>query len=292
MKKTLFGILALLLIIGYYACKKEENWLKRIHGSIVCCTDDKNLAVITESGLRKIELSHNSMISSPRWSPDGTKIAYVQNIVNDYNINIINSDGTGDTSIFFGEYHSPMWTKNGSKIVFCLTSFFTGDSGIYISQTDGTNIQLLVSTNSVPRDWFPNGQKILIERYNLDSEENEICILDITENQIEYIGKGRSARLSPDGNKIVYKWEDDIYLMDLNDKSPVRLTHSEGGDYTGFPAWSPAGDMIVYTNYELQNVIIGTTVWEYLYIMNPDGSGKTKLDFGSDVHLKRPDWRN
>ncbi|MEL7591395.1 MAG: protein kinase [Anaerolineaceae bacterium] len=88
---------------------------------------------------------------------------------------------------------------------------------------------------------------------------------------------------SPDGTKLLYSgWStgitangnpmaDDIWILDLANpgSEPVNLTQRQRDDR--YAAWSPLGDQIVFTSYYRDDGI------PQLFLMNPDGSGQTRL---------------
>jgi Tol biopolymer transport system component len=71
-------------------------------------------------GSNKILLNNNSepFVSSrfPQWSPDSTKMVFNSGTTGEYNIWIINSDGTDQVRI--GEGMAPRWSPKGDKIAF------------------------------------------------------------------------------------------------------------------------------------------------------------------------------
>jgi Tol biopolymer transport system component len=105
----------------------------------------------------------------PNWSPDGTKIAYAQNDdpntidcqVCDWDIHVVNADGTGDVRIAnHAKDSEPAWSPDGTKIAFytfrdepdplnCVSCNFA----IYTMSATGANPTRLVA-GSAP-DWQP-----------------------------------------------------------------------------------------------------------------------------------------
>ena len=72
-------------------------------------------------------------------STDGTKIAFVSNRDGNYEIYVMNSDGTGQTRLTHdpGEDTWPVWSPDGRRIAFA--SDRDGNYEIYVMNADGTN---------------------------------------------------------------------------------------------------------------------------------------------------------
>jgi Tol biopolymer transport system component len=99
---------------------------------------------------------------SPDWSPDGKRIAYESL---DYDIFIINADGTGEPvnlTPTMGTSHDPKWSPDGRKIAF--SSYQVGEDhhDIFIMNADGSDLKNLTNGNgsSTNPRWSPDGGKI------------------------------------------------------------------------------------------------------------------------------------
>ncbi|MCP1727593.1 Tol biopolymer transport system component/imidazolonepropionase-like amidohydrolase [Natronospira proteinivora] len=61
----------------------------------------------------------------------------------------------------------------------------------------------------------------------------------------------QSPALSPDGQRIAFTAMSGLYVMDLEEKQPRRLTGQEATGY--HPAWSPDGERIVYVSWSARD---------------------------------------
>ncbi len=99
----------------------------------------------------------------PAWSPDGSRIAFTSNRDGNYEIYVMNADGTAhrrltvSTTTTRNWDHEPTWSPDGTKIAF--TTNRDGNYEIYVMNADGTGQTNL--TNSAGNDdqpsWQPSG---------------------------------------------------------------------------------------------------------------------------------------
>jgi Tol biopolymer transport system component len=76
---------------------------------------------------------------TPKWSPNGARIAFSADYSGNSDVYVMNSDGTGVTQLtsdplFDGE---PSWSPDGTQILF--TSNRDGNAEIYVMNADGTD---------------------------------------------------------------------------------------------------------------------------------------------------------
>lgn len=83
--------------------------------------------------------------------------------------------------------------------------------------------------------------------------------------------EGKHPAVSPDGLRISYSFEDDIWVARADGSAPVRVTNTAAVDRS--PAWSPDGGWIAFTR--------DTQVWT----MHADGSVQSMITDGTD-----PTW--
>lgn len=94
----------------------------------------------------------------PRLSPDGTKVVF-ERLEDDasphgnYNIYIINADGSGETRLTNTGYSQGLasWSHSGDKIVYTVSAVDTqGKYDLYMMNADGTN------NHNITPDYFPD----------------------------------------------------------------------------------------------------------------------------------------
>jgi len=85
-------------------------------------SSDKKIYTMNPDGSNQIKLTDNSCYNLyPKWSPDGSKIVYSSNCDGDFEIFVMNYDGTSvkqltNNSSLYDVW--PAWSPDGSKIAF------------------------------------------------------------------------------------------------------------------------------------------------------------------------------
>lgn len=130
----------------------------------ITCDKDGNRDIWTASadGANRKKLTANpSVKDTPKWSPDGKKILFMQ----DWDIWIIDADGLNavqlTTDSKFNE--NPAWSPDGKMIAY--SSCAGGNADIWVMNADGKNkTQLTLSqeTEDYPT-WSPDGKKIAFQ---------------------------------------------------------------------------------------------------------------------------------
>jgi Tol biopolymer transport system component len=84
----------------------------------------------------------------PAWSPDGSRIAFVTDRDGNFEIYVMNVDGTNTINLTNNPAteFNPTWSPLGTKILFSTTR--DGNSEIYSMNPDGTS-QTRLTSNSV-----------------------------------------------------------------------------------------------------------------------------------------------
>ena len=86
----------------------------------------------------------------PRWSPDGTRLAFVSHRDFDPEVYVANADGTGQTRLTNEKAidTGPAWSSDGSRIAF--EHGTERPRAIYTVNADGTGLARLTQDNEPP----------------------------------------------------------------------------------------------------------------------------------------------
>ena len=209
----------------------------------------------------------NNVSRSPRFSPDGKKIAFTQFLSLEFedDIYLMNADGTGLINLTHskGDDSSPCFSPDGKKIAWM--SMRGGNWEVYLMNLDGTQLQRITDNNK------PRGG---------------------TENRFAYSSDTafyNSLDFSPDGLTIIFKLyrdrNENFYTLKRGDVTPLQLTKSRTTFDNG-PRFSPDGKKIVF--YAMPREPILKTVlpdgrsvfrenFAKIVLMNSDGSQQTDL---------------
>lgn len=216
----------------------------------------------------------------PGLSPDGTKILFQSNRSQNWQLFVINYDGSGlkrITDNSSNDIHA-CWSPDGNEIAF--VSDRDGNREIYLMNADGSN-QRNVSHNqsedSHP-NWSPGGDKIIFNSSRNIEKELSIYLMNSDGTNIKALSDNNVsenesyASFLPDGSKIVFvRWLEEnngeIFIMNSDGSSVRNITNNKAFD--GYPCWTNNGKSVLFSS--------NRTGQFQLYRIDTDGSGLTQL---------------
>ena len=207
---------------------------------------------MNSDGTNRVDLYHTSLTnySSPKFSPDGTKLVFV---LND-SIYTIGIDGSGKTFLAIGDY--PQFTPNGSYII-----YFNND--LYRMSIDGNNITN-ITNGMFPRLYINQWQSFIISP---DGLKTAFCIPDSTSTVWDYnlyiidtdgnnrilltkivpiMVFGYIIKFSPNGSRISSDSRGEIYTISLDGSNLTRITQSNDYISSVCPIFAENGEKIVF----------------------------------------------
>jgi dipeptidyl aminopeptidase/acylaminoacyl peptidase len=197
------------------------------------------------------------------YSPDGTRIAFMNNYDGDFEICVMNADGTGVKQLTKNSALDayPSWSPDGAKIAF--TSNRDGDFDVYVMNVNGSDQTNITSNDPASDDfpqWSPDGRFIAIETDRYGGVSAALItpdgMLQATIGSVAYATFFDSW--SPDGQSLLVDSNSggdfDIYRYDLYGRGPLQWNLmqpkivSDDTAVEGSAIWSPDGKQIAFSS--------------------------------------------
>jgi Tol biopolymer transport system component len=199
-------------------------------------------------GQNIIQLTDDGHNTTPVVSQNGAKIIFLSyRDQGSGELYIMNSDGTGQSRLTNDEeYNAPYdISYNGTKILYM--SYTSGNRQIHIMNNDGSDdLQLSVFDEGygyAPR-FSPDATRFVFVQIN----PNRLHTMNIDgtdQTQLWTQGSPREAQYSPDGSKILYRADEELYLMNTNGTGGnTQITDNESEGL--YPQFSEDGSHIAF----------------------------------------------
>ena len=264
-------------------------------------TDRRNssLWIINTDGTEHMKLTQReNNESSPRWSPDGERIAFASSAKGNGSEIFIYWVASGKMARITQLDRSPSnisWSPDGSHLAFSM----------HVPESN----PILVKPPKKPKgaDWAEHPR--VTKRLNHEADGvgylepgfSHLFVVPAEGGTARQITSGEyhhdsNPVWSSDSEALIFSanrhedWEYDrrnseIYSVDISDGSITALTDRNGPDYS--PALSPDGNTIAYVGYDDR---IQTYQVNKLYTMNLDGSGKKEIVTNLDRSISDIVW--
>ncbi|HMI40768.1 MAG TPA: S9 family peptidase [Sphingomicrobium sp.] len=249
------------------------------------------------SGQQRPLLAGSGSYSSPRWSPDGTRLAYVAAEGGNPQL-FVRWMASGESARITGLPDSPdslAWSRDGARIAY---SMFVPDDGMKLG-----------SAPSKPEGakWADPLEIISAVTYRFDGAGyfkpgyTQIFWVPAdggapTQLTFGPTNAGGPVAWTPDSRSVLFSanlsnnWERDvteseIYRVDIGGGTPIALTSRKGPDQS--PAVSPDGRQIAYVGFDDDGRAYRDT---QLSVMNIDGSNRRTVTASFDRPVNNPVW--
>ena len=244
----------------------------------------------------------------PAWSPDGSRVTYGTTVKGISQIFVMNADGSLQTQLTHESASpgatDPAWSPDGKQLAFARTTTTFGTQ-IAVMNADGSGETGLTTPGTARDDrpnFSPDGKRILFDSTRVGNQEVWVMNADGSAptqlTSTPNAGDGAFSAMpnwSPNGTRIAFETNRDtldrnnsangaeIYVMNADGSSPVRLTHDAISDER--PVWSPDGTLIAYSHLTLTGPFNLGPV--NLHVMNANGSQQHQIAAGAT----EPDWQ-
>ena len=238
------------------------------------------------SDLRRIT-HHNSLTLSPRWSPDGRRLAYTSFKDGNPDIYLQELDsGKTEKIVSYPGLNLPgSWSRDGAMLLVTLSR--EGSPGIYDMNVGSRILQRLTreSTINVSPVRSPDEKRIAFvsnrngspQIYVMDADGGNVRRLTMEGNY------NTSPAWSPKAKKIAYEGsvngQFQIFVIDEEGGAPRQMTFDRGDHES--PSWSPDGRYLVHS--------VRGGGRNRIAIMNAGGGSSIVLQEGGDS-FQSPFW--
>jgi Tol biopolymer transport system component len=202
-------------------------------------------------GSHQVRLTNDAFDDwGPAWSPDDSKIVFASNRGGQYNLYVMNADGSNETRLTDSSGFVASWSPDGKRIAF--DSNRDGLNQIYVMNADGSNVVRLTHTNSDEYGpaWSPDGSKITFVSTRDGNYQVYIMSPDGSHQHALTSGKDNwRPTWSPDSSKIAFvsvrNGTAEVYEMNANGSHQVNVSNNPGAENgNGGLSWSKDGKLL------------------------------------------------
>ena len=289
---------------------KANGKIAFLRGQVSPGNSDAQIYVANADGSRVRQISHElHVFPGMSWSPDGTRIAFVQGAgeAGPTNIFELRRNGTGLRAVTHSrgidQNVDPAWSPDGTRIAFSAARGEPGPPGtrviyrmgthaISVMDADGGGVRRLTSCDTVACQnglsdswptWSPDGRRIAFVRnfdlYVVDVGTGKVRPVLLCPDQQPGLCSIEEPSWSPDGTRILF-----VRLLGGGDRLQLDTVSPDGHGLTALyrcsscdvigPGWSPDGIRVVFSSSSPDRRA------DAVYTMNADGSDLTRIADG------------
>jgi len=198
---------------------------------------------------RVVTSAPNSQDLSPAVSPDGRTVMFARISENGTDLFSVPIAGGTPRRVTVGQGRAnvqPSFSPDGQRIVFM--SDRSGPSDVYISDVDGTNVEVLNASTYGDRsfrngaDWSPDGRLIAFQ--SLNGNAKKVMTLNLRDQSVRIVaseGRNDDPSWAPDSRHVVLTSDRgtgirQLWIVDIETGKSRQLTR---GSAARLAAWSP-----------------------------------------------------
>jgi TolB protein len=199
-------------------------------------------------------LTTNRLSKSPRWSPDGTRVAYLrqEQLFFESNIYVIDV-GTGvhhRVTTEAGWYGPPSWSPDGKRLVFAawieFSNYLLSNWEIFVVNVDGSGLTRISSHPGVDvsPSWSPDGRQIAFvstRGSTAGDVRGSVYVMNVDGSSYRRLTAGYvymdEVVWSPDGRQVAFSAGGSLYVMNADGSLVARLTRPGVASRDRSPSW-------------------------------------------------------
>lgn len=217
----------------------------------------------------------------PRWSPDGSRLAFSAQREGVYGVWVVGADGR-DLRLMAERASQPVWAPRGSRIAFVGERPEAAPIEI-VDADDGSRLRVTGEHLDSSPTWSPDARSLAFVRYDASAGRSDLYRIAAVGGSAQHLAGGGELSVSdpvwsPRGAKIVFS--EGIEL----ERTEIKTVGADGGvpkalAFGTRPAWSPDGRRIAFVAHSA------------IHVMNADGSARHKVREERPAHLTAgPGW--
>ncbi|MGP1908665.1 S9 family peptidase [Metabacillus sp. JX24] len=223
--------------------------------------------------------------TSPRWSPDGSRLAFLSNRSGKNQLYVMSARG-GEAKALTEEHlavSQPVWSPDSASILVSLA--LAPEDTLEKAKEEEKQLEPLVVEDM---------------RYKSDAsgfvrnKKRQLAVADAETGELKLIGFREydcsDASWSPDGKAIAFTSNmtddpdqnliSDVYILSLDGQDLTKLTNSNG--FYGNPSWSPDGRYVAFLGHEKE--YLGAT-FSKIWLSNRETGELSCYSADWDVHI-------
>jgi Tol biopolymer transport system component len=252
--------------------KLDTHGVAPKRGELAWSPDGKSVVFSSVNGIALISLEDSTVRRltappplsedwGPSFSPDGSKVLFVRDGMNDIPEELFSVPKSGGEITRICSEHSrilgpPQWSMDGQSIIYA--SEFGGHPGLWRVSVESKDAPAQINDSG----WYPSisrrGYRLAYQRIthslniwelalNVPGEQESRKEQRILISATSETDQGPGPQISPDGKKLAFMSDRsgtmEIWTSDRDGSNPVQLTAVGNA---GTPRWSPDSDAVVF----------------------------------------------